>query len=231
MPTLRIICLANSRKLGGRCVAGIRVDGGGWVRPVSKLPDGTLNAAQYTLDDGSVPQLLDIMEIGVDGPRPADRQPENWLIDGMPWRLLRRPGTEEEISVIWDHVIEDPLLFGNRGDRVPENQDVEYSLALVKVRGLRWRITTNIRGERQTRTLFTLGDVQYDLVVTDCVIEQNLNGLGYGIHPVNSAPGFTPKQEVLLTISLGEPLEGYCYKLVAGVIPLPRLRQNLESLF
>jgi len=205
------------------------VDGGGWVRPVSKLPDGTLNAAQYTLDDGSVPQLLDIMEIGVDGPRPADHQPENWLIDGTSWRLNRRPAPEEEISVIWDHIIEDPLLFGNNWDNVPEHQDVETSLALVKVRDLRWKITTNYRGKRQTRALFTLGDVQYDLVVTDCVIEQNLNGLGYGIHPVNSAPGFTPKQEVLLTISLGKPLEGYCYKLVAGVILLSTLPQNLES--
>ena len=221
MPILRIVCLANSRKLGGRCVAGIRLDGGGWVRPVSSFSDGTLYPFQYRLNDGSTPQLLDVMEIGVDIPRPASHQPENWLIDGTRWRLLRRPGTEEEISVIWDHVTEDPLLFGNRRDRVPENQEVEYSLALVKVRDLRWRITTNIRGERQTRALFTLGDVQYDLVVTDCVIEQNLNGLGYGIHPIHSAPGFTPNQEVLLTISLGEPLKGYCYKLVAGIIPIP----------
>ena len=38
MPTKRIVCLANSRKLSGRCVAGRVFDGhevGEWVRPVS----------------------------------------------------------------------------------------------------------------------------------------------------------------------------------------------------
>ncbi len=187
---------------------------------MSSFPDGTLFPSQYRLNDGSVPQLLDIIEIGVEAPRPASHQPENWIIDGTPWRLCRRPGTELEISVIWDHVIEDPLLFGNSWDSVPENQDVEYSLALVRVEDLRWRITTSYRGKRQTRALFTFGNVQYDLVVTDCIIEQNLSSLDYGIHPIHSAPGFMPNQEVLLTISLGEPLEGYCYKLVAGVIAL-----------
>ncbi len=33
MPQFGIICLANSRKNGGHCVAGLRMDGGGWLRP------------------------------------------------------------------------------------------------------------------------------------------------------------------------------------------------------
>jgi len=50
MPILRLVCLANSRKLGGRCVACLRLVGGGWVRPVSSFSDGTLCPAQYSLD-------------------------------------------------------------------------------------------------------------------------------------------------------------------------------------
>jgi len=230
MPNLRIVCLANSRKLGGRCIAGLRLDAGGWIRPVSSLADGTIYPAQYTLHDGSIPQLLDFVERGLEVPRPAVHQQENWLVDGTLWRLIRRPGTEEEINVIWEHVIEDLLLFGNSWDRVHENEDVNCSLAVVRVRDLRWRITTSYMGKRQTRSLFTFGNIQYDLVVTDCIIEQNLGSLDYGSHPVKSEPGYTPYQEVLLTISLGEPLKGYCYKLVAGVIPLSRSRQNLGSL-
>ncbi len=57
---LDIICLANSRKLTGRCVAGLRTDGMGWVRPVSALPDGTLSMKDYTLDHGNEVELLDI---------------------------------------------------------------------------------------------------------------------------------------------------------------------------
>ena len=38
----RIVCLANSRRPGGRCVAGKEIleDGqiGGWIRPVSARP-------------------------------------------------------------------------------------------------------------------------------------------------------------------------------------------------
>jgi hypothetical protein len=34
MAQVDLICLANSRKLGGRCVAGLRLDGSGWVRRV-----------------------------------------------------------------------------------------------------------------------------------------------------------------------------------------------------
>src|SRR6266850_2762793 len=32
MPLVDLICLANSNKMGGRCIAGLRTDGGGWVR-------------------------------------------------------------------------------------------------------------------------------------------------------------------------------------------------------
>lgn len=51
MAALDIICLANSRKHGGRCVAGLRTDGGGWLRPVGTLLDGTLYPPDYTMDD------------------------------------------------------------------------------------------------------------------------------------------------------------------------------------
>lgn len=43
--TKRIVCLANSRKYKGSCVAGKEIMGnafGGWVRPVSKKVHGEL---------------------------------------------------------------------------------------------------------------------------------------------------------------------------------------------
>ena len=39
--TKTILCLANSRKMSGRCIAGkeVREEGyGAWIRPVSKRP-------------------------------------------------------------------------------------------------------------------------------------------------------------------------------------------------
>ena len=32
MPNAVILCLANSKKLGGRCCAGLHIDGTGWLR-------------------------------------------------------------------------------------------------------------------------------------------------------------------------------------------------------
>ncbi|MFO0968577.1 MAG: hypothetical protein U0793_23720 [Gemmataceae bacterium] len=42
MPYVDLICLANSWKHGGRCVAGIKIDGSGWIRPVGSFADGIL---------------------------------------------------------------------------------------------------------------------------------------------------------------------------------------------
>lgn len=40
MAKVQFICLANSWKMGGRCVAGVGAQG--WIRPVSGIPGGTL---------------------------------------------------------------------------------------------------------------------------------------------------------------------------------------------
>jgi len=45
MPSVDLICLANSHKWNFRCVAGLRVDGGGWVRPVSDKEQASCSIA------------------------------------------------------------------------------------------------------------------------------------------------------------------------------------------
>ena len=121
--------------------------------------------------------------------------------------------------MMWSHVTQGPALFGNREDRVQHSANVGYSLTLVRVQDLRWRITS-YGDRRKTRALFSLRGALYDLAITDNTIEQGLRNLEEGIHPIDSAPGFSANQEVLLTISLGEPFEGNCYKLVAAIIRL-----------
>ena len=77
MPTFEILCLANSKKHGGRCVAGLRTDGGGWVRPVADTEDGALFPEHYMLPDGSEPRIMDILRISPRECRPRPHQPEN----------------------------------------------------------------------------------------------------------------------------------------------------------
>ena len=80
----RIVCLANSRKLSGRCIAGLEIEGGqvgGWIRPVSSSPDGEISVYDQTMENGSKPTLLDILEIQMIEPRPDGCQTENHLFD------------------------------------------------------------------------------------------------------------------------------------------------------
>lgn len=56
--TKRIVCLANSRKLAGRCIAGREwstAGAGDWVRPVSKREHGDVGEYERQYEDGTKP--------------------------------------------------------------------------------------------------------------------------------------------------------------------------------
>ena len=79
----RIACLANSRKLTGRCVAGREIKGrkgGKWIRPVSSRPGREVDEYERQYEDGSDPCVLDIIRIPVKEPIPEAWQTENWLL-------------------------------------------------------------------------------------------------------------------------------------------------------
>ncbi|GGS46264.1 dual OB domain-containing protein [Actinokineospora fastidiosa] len=89
--TKRIVCLANSRKHQGRCVAGIDLDSGRWIRPISKRPGHELSASERQYEDGSEPAPLDVLDVPLIGHRPAEVHRENWLLDsGKRWRRAGR---------------------------------------------------------------------------------------------------------------------------------------------
>ena len=67
---------------------------------------------------------------------------------------------------------------------------------------------------------FSLEDAEYELGLTDDDLERRLRHLPLGEHELRVCPLFANAPHVLLTVSLGEPFEGYCYKLVAAVIGL-----------
>src|SRR4051812_18419224 len=78
-----IVCLANSRKWQGRCIAGMEWDGrkaGAWVRPVTAMEKGAL-MQQRICGNGRDPQLLDLVEIEFAAPQQHPFQPENHAID------------------------------------------------------------------------------------------------------------------------------------------------------
>src|SRR5882762_9774133 len=80
----RIVCLANSRKLNGRCVAVIELVGGtraGWIRPVSAREHEEVSEYERQYQDGSDPRVLDIIDVPLLNAQAKGYQQENWLLD------------------------------------------------------------------------------------------------------------------------------------------------------
>lgn len=223
MPHFELVCLANSRKLGGRCVAGLRTDGRGWLRLVSAAEHGVLFTPDYTLGDGSEASVLDVLRVGAVKHRPALHQPENWLIDDGRWSLLARPMGYDLTAVLCSALVRGPELLGNSSDRtlhpLYEQQPAAASLALLAPDTLELYSKPNDwRGKPQVRGRFTLGEGRracaYDLVVTDQFWEHAV--LTHGTSCLRQTVS-----SFVLTISLSEPRELHCYKIIAAIVVLP----------
>ena len=224
MPLVDLICLANSYKWNNRCVAGLRVDGGGWIRPVSDKEHGELQYSQYRLPDHSEPHMLDVIRVGLSRHQPLPHQPENWLTDDSGWKLLERPASADHARAVTAAVSREPLLFGNSGRSVPHAQflglPARESLTLVQPTDIRWHTESNTYELRNMpRVFFRLGDLSYDLPLTDPAYAGPLQRRDEGDYR-SSDLGIPEDGTILLTISLGDPLNGVCYKLVAAVVIL-----------
>lgn len=62
----RLICLANSRRDGGRCIAGIDIDSGQWIRPIP--PGGGAIPEEKTLLGSRLLAPLDVIELELEAP-------------------------------------------------------------------------------------------------------------------------------------------------------------------
>lgn len=219
----RIVCLANSRKLSGRCVAGIEIDEAGkrvgWIRPVSDRPTREVLEYEQQYPDGSDPRALDVIDVPVLYPLPHEYQQENWLIDPERyWTRVRR--------LRWDDLgrLADPAgplwtngyhTFQGLNDRIPHGEAIRLrdSLRLIRVEQLVLKVFSQggAFGYRNRRVQgeFIHEGAEYRLWVTDPVYERNYLAKPDGDYKIG---------ECFVTVSLGEPYQGYCYKLIAAVI-------------
>ena len=229
MPTFDIVCLANSRKRQGRCVAGLRLDGKGWLRPVGSNAEGVLYPHHYMLPDDTEPQLGDVLRVHCSRPKPQPHHPEDWILLPLTWERVTGAAENNRREWLRPYLSSGPQLLGSVGDRIAHAQvqahPVAHSLSLVAPQTLQWQITVNKDGERRTRAVFTLNGARYNFALTDPVWEPRLLHLKPGLHEREAAQ-IDDEAEVWLTVSLSEPFapnepdEAFCYKLVAGVLVL-----------
>lgn len=224
MPDVDLICLANSYKEGGRCVAGLRIDGGGWVRPVSTVAGGPLHRRHFELEDRSEPQLFDVIRIGVERHCPLPHHPENWLIDASRWSLLRREAADDHRGLLNRWVACGADLLGDSRLAIPggefECDPISKSLQLIRPCDLFWKVV-ELEGKKKVKAVFRLGTMHYKLPFTDPDFHSVLLRRGIGNHSL-SAAGIPEQSELLLTISMSEPFFGHCYKLASALLILPK---------
>ncbi|MGW1016174.1 dual OB domain-containing protein [Streptomyces niveus] len=214
-----LVCLANSRKLLGRCVAGmVDDDSGEWVRPVSARLSREVSDKERRYKDGTDPRVLDIVEVPLLRPLPHDFQSENWLLD--PNYYWKKAGTigwrgllalEQRPSSLW---INRSSTYHGNNDRIPDEEadTLSDSLKLIRVTDLVLQVHAPgaMFGDqkRVLRAHFSHARHSYIMRVTDPECEQEYLAKPDGVYRLG---------ESFLTVSLGEPYEGYVYKLVAAI--------------
>ena len=224
----RIVCLANSRKLSGRYIAGRElIEGqgpGDWVRLVSARENQEVSEYERQYEDGSDPRVLDIIDIPIlerQPPEPPQQyQTENWVLDpGFYWKkagvLPRRdlPDLLDPITPLW---IDGQSTYHGLNDRIwlELADSVSDSLRLIHVERLSLEVFKPGEAfgssKRRVQGQFTHRDKRYGLWVTDPGYERQYLAKLDGTYEIG---------ECFLTISLGEPHEGWCYKLIAAIIP------------
>lgn len=203
--TKTIVCLANSRRPGGWCVAGKEVldDGcfGEWIRPVNAQNyDDAISPENMELVGGGCPKLLDVISVPLVEHVPKPHQPENHQIDsGRSW-IKQGILDKRKLPMLVDDAFDIWRIRRNApNDRVWASciHEVNRSLLLIRPESLTidssgWKIRANFRYNGAT----------YNLSVTDPVAAAR--------HAASS---------VYLCVSIaGQPWRGSYFKLVAAII-------------
>lgn len=217
---MRMICLANSKKLGGRCVAGIELTDQKWVRPVHRREGGEFYLPELEYDGGGEMELLDVFEFEPLADAASLYHPEDVLAEGT-WQYVGA-ATADDLAVV-DQMLElGPDILGSTSSSIAKptrNDDaLDSSLAVVRPEGRVVFHKDRNFGNLRCRVRFSLSGQRYDLPVTDPVISATMAELDDGDYAPDDIGA---AEQPYLTISLGEPfqLDGKCYKLVAAVFP------------
>ena len=221
----KIVCLANSRKLAGRCIAGRqwspRSGAGNWIRPVSKRDNQEVSEYERQYEDGSDPQVLDIVEVPVLEPKPDCFQTENWLLDDEHyWRKVGRfsplelPRLTDPVARLW---VDGYSTYHGRNDKIPLESASETSGSLRLIRVPQLTLSVFSPGEafgnakRRVQGQFDHAGNRYALWVTDPGYEKQYLAKLNGTYALGACH---------LTINLGEPYQRACHKFIAAIIPI-----------
>lgn len=220
MSTTRIVVLANSWKHHDWCLAGIDLDTGEWVRPVTDLDDGRVPVKSMKLG-GYFPQLLDVLEIPLDSTGPDfGFESENRTILPERWYLCDRmtPEDIEKYASQPYYVLHNRRKYITPTELRKKSFEKRVTLQLIRVDNFKVCDARRKPADKPNWNGAILsGRRKLEVKITDPIFVESLKR------------GHKPSPSCLLTMSLGMPYkppgwdendEPACWKLISGVIEL-----------
>ncbi|MHC4691601.1 MAG: dual OB domain-containing protein [Planctomycetota bacterium] len=222
MSITRIVVLANSWKHHDWCLAGIDLDTGRWVRPVTDLDDGRVPVKSMKLG-GYFPQLLDVLEIPLDSTGPDfGFESENRTILPGRWYLCDRmtPEDIEKYAKRPYYVLHNRRKYVTTTELRQKPFEKRVTLQLIRVDNFKVRDARRkpVDKPNWNGTILS-GRRKLEVKITDPVFFERLNS------------GHKPSPSCFLTMSLGMPYkppdwdegeEPVYWKLITGVIELQK---------
>jgi len=214
-----------------RCVAGreivsgtdYRYRWGGWIRPVSTHDEGAISIQECQLEDGCIPEPLDVIEIPCTNCENDPTQPENWQIQGgsswnktATWTLQNVAELLESPDNLW-------LQPQEKQDRATSEYLItlqgHQSLYLIRPENFRLFVETSYwDGRKKVRGVFDYNGQYYNFSMTDPIIRQkyfpSLANISDGLIDIENP------DDCLICVSLTPEFHGYHYKIIATVFEI-----------
>ncbi len=228
----RIVCLANSFKTGGSCIAGKEVLANGygeWIRPVSHRPTAEVRPSECGYGNNRWPTLLDIIDVPLLGlTTPRTHQTENHVIDTTRRWVKVGELPVNELSQLRDRpaslwINSDRTSGGGAFNCISQEEAATLRDSLMLIRPEHFSVkvgskTWDGRTRKTYRGSFRYRGISYILQLTDPITISHFETADVGDYALNN---------VHICVSLTEPWpvdNNRCHKLVAAVFSEQPLR-------
>jgi hypothetical protein len=220
MPTtIKMVCLADSRKKGAHCIAGKIIEGrneGKWIRPISGREECSLNNGDISYENNKLPNLLDIISIPIKENAPSNHHQENCIIDETfywakegEYSFGRLSGLCDDVPELWKNGFHSGYGFNDKVPTSIVHKQIKTSLVLIKPKDVEYRVGLEY-SKRKVRAIFKYYENSHTIAVTDKYVENHYLAKKDGTYKDKS-------EKLFFCVSLGADFNGYCYKLIAGV--------------
>ena len=213
----KLIILAKSAKYNNFCIAGIDIDTGKWIRPISEKPEleEAVPLEDLKYPDGSLVELLDVVEIKFSD-RSANNpiQPENFFYNPKYfWQKVSRITLQEVIDKrgydLRDKIFynSERSIFGADVEKISERE----SLLLLSIEN----IFISVEDKEEQKKFFADFDYGgkkfFRFSVGDIVVRKKFE--------TSDAGKYFFKERATVVFSLTNPFHANynCYKILAQV--------------